>query len=328
MKFERFVDKFAILLSEVNPDTISKDVYCIQYLKHIQQNAVYYLSIYANVFNYITEMRQQTPSKISLMDFGCGNGVAGLFAVYCGFKKVYLSDSDHTFIASANNLATILNLDAVIVHGSFEVIDFSDIDALMATDVIEHIYKTELLFQKIFSDNPDLKILLTTASNPYNVLQKTKIRKLQIQDEVYGNTAGQLLGHTHVSYQQMRADLIRKWYPGKEIEESLVSATRGLAGEDLKEAIRIYYSTGVLPVPASGTNTCHPVTGSWTERWLTTSEWKSLMDACGLQYDMLPGYYNTEALGVKKILKNALNRLISVTGLRYAPWIYIQASKK
>ena len=47
MSFQKYITPFASILSTIEPDALSNDIYANKYLTHLLENKAYYLSIYA-----------------------------------------------------------------------------------------------------------------------------------------------------------------------------------------------------------------------------------------------------------------------------------------
>lgn len=325
---QKTIYQFLQLISTVDKQSVTDDYYCSNYFSHLLKNGEYYLTLFHRVLNTVVLQCNKQPYHLSLIDFGCGNGWLGLYAKYCGFKKVVLIDNNEVFATAALNLSRKLNIDVEVICGDENQITYIKADALVATDVMEHIYDLPQFLQSIDQINSKMVSVFTTASNPWNPMVVKKLKALQIQDEFHGNEGGDLMGDAHPSYVSLREKIIRANMPDAENLENLVNATRGLAVKDLKDAILKYMDSGRLPKPAPGVNTCHPITGSWTERIYSTKEIHTIFIANGSNYEISPGFYNTFNGGVKSVLKKVLNWLIPIFGKRIAPWIMISRYKK
>jgi 2-polyprenyl-3-methyl-5-hydroxy-6-metoxy-1,4-benzoquinol methylase len=325
---EKNIQSFLQLLSTVDQQSVTDDYYCSNYFSHLLKNGEYYLTLFHQVLNTVVLQCKKQPHQICLIDFGCGNGWLGLYAKYCGFNKVVLIDNNEVFATAALNLSRKLNIDVEVICGDENQLTHFRADALVATDVMEHIYDLPQFLQSIDQINSNLVTVFTTASNPWNPMVVKKLKALQIQDEWHGNKGGDLMGDAHPSYHSLREKIIRTNMPDAENIENLVMSTRGLAGKDLHDAVINYTESGRLPKPAPGVNTCHPITGSWTERIYSTKEIHTIFTASEFDYEISPGFYNTFNGGVKSVLKKVLNVLISIFGKRIAPWIMISRYKK
>jgi hypothetical protein len=75
--------------------------------------------------------------------------------------------------------------------------------------------------------------------------------------------------------------------------------------------------------PLDKFNTCHPETGSWTERILSINDYKSTFQSCGFVLTVNSGFYNEHKKGLKKIMFQGINLLVTIFGMRFAPFIIL-----
>jgi len=258
----------------------------------------------------------------------------GIFAKYCGFGKVIINDIDNDFLAAARTLSQNLNItiDKFVVGDTHQIIlETASMkpDAIMATDVIEHIYDLNDFLIALRSINPQMISVFTTGSNPENYFKVKKLRKLQFKDEHEGSSPedAELFGNRlHRSYFEIRKEIIKNYF--QEAPETLVDnltmLTRGMQQKDIMIAIDNYRYSKVLPKkPADKYNTCHPHTGSWTERILTLEEYADLFHKAGFACKVHPGYYNSFNKGLKNILLRLVNQSIPTFGMKLAPFIFL-----
>jgi hypothetical protein len=171
--------------------------------------------------------------------------------------------------------------------------------------------------------------VFTTGSNPENYFKARQLMKLQLRDELIGgNTDDALLfGHeAHESYLKIRENIIRNIAP--ELEENtiltLAKLTRGNNRNDIIIAVKNYQSNHELPqLIDHPTNTCHPETGSWTERLMPISTYKSIFQQHRFSLHISAGFYNQYQSGIKGICLQVLNKILWIFGLRLAPFIFL-----
>lgn len=169
--------------------------------------------------------------------------------------------------------------------------------------------------------------VFTTASNPGNLFKVRYLEKLQLKDELVGSDPADFVlagAEPHESFLQMREKIIRANFPFLPVEQcSLLAAqTRGLKKEDIIIACEHFLSTAELPVPEKNSNnTCHPVTGSWTERILSLSEYRKLYSKYGFSLRVKSGFYNSYGTGTKRAVNKILNFVVKLTGKNTAPFI-------
>ncbi len=332
------ISGFSVLLDKVEVENISDSIYCRKYLAHLLENNSYYLEIYAGVLYKILSSSKKEISTLSLIDFGAGNGLLGLFAKYCGFGKIFIVDVDPKFMAAAENLSNQLrlNIDGFISGDIHAVADFlkSNVpDAIAGTDVIEHVYDLDDLFLSIRNMNPEMISVFTTASNPKNFLKVSSLRKLQRRDELVGGNPSdfQLFGEDpHESFLMIRKKIVKNsgvQLTNNEIEK-LAIATRGLNQADILESVELYRSNGKMPTPPTHTNTCNPLNSSWTERILPLNEYQALYSRHGFLIKVDNGFYDEHKKGLKKILNTILNIAVRIFGISFSPFIIFVGTKK
>lgn len=336
--FKAFISDFEKRLSNIIVDGISPELYCRKYLSHLVLHKKYYLAIYADVLNKLIQQSSKVKEEILLIDFGAGNGLLGIFAKCCGFKKVIINDIDDKFVNASRKLAEQLDIkiDGFITGDINSVQSYfkNDMpDAVIATDVIEHIYDLDGFFAGIKNMNPSMITVFTTASNPFNPFKVNELKKIQMKDELKGGDPGDhiLFGESPLEpFLKIREQVIKKNYPAltdKEIS-ILATETRGMVEHDIIAAVDKYKLSGKLPVPANGLNTCNPLNGSWTERILSPEAYFSLYSNAGFTCKFYAGFYNDYEGGLNSFAKKMLNAGITTFGKRISPYIVIVGFKK
>lgn len=316
----------------LNVDGLTISDYSRRYLSHLQKHRLYFLSIYAEVLDNVLLHSSKKMQEISLIDYGAGNGLLGIFAKYCGAKQVILCDHDPNFVNAAMNTAKALSIEADKflkgeINSLVESVNQSGIDAVVGTDVIEHIYNLDDFFAGIQKINPRMVTVFTTASNPGNYFKVRQLKRLQIKDEYHGSEPGDFIlagAEKHESFLQIRVDIVRSGFPGLSARQYdlLAEQTRGLNKEDIQKAVRQYLANGTVPVPEENScNTCNPITGSWTERVLPLKFYEVLYKKYGFRLEVESGFYNDLEPGPKKIVNKIRNLVIKLTGKNTAPFI-------
>ncbi|MEO6355042.1 MAG: class I SAM-dependent methyltransferase [Ferruginibacter sp.] len=335
--FKEYITAFEARLDHIIINDISPELYCKKYLVHLLQHKKYYLSIYADVLQKLIQHAAKKKAHIVLLDFGAGNGLLGIFAKFCGFKKVFVNDIDAKFVQAAKCLSDQLKIkidgfitgDIAAVKAYFKS---EPPDAIAGTDVIEHIYSLEDFFATIQQMNPSMITVFTTASNPANFLKVSSLRKLQLKDELEGGTPDDhvLFGETALQpFIKIREEIIRKHYNNLTdvIIKELAKATRGKNEPDIVAAVKEYNISGKMPLPpADKTNTCNPINGSWTERVLPLADYSRMYNSYGFSIQFYKGFYNVYEGGIKKYFKKIINATIAILGNTIAPYIIIVGS--
>ena len=333
-RFHQEIKSFSVLLSQNELSFHLDNDYCNRYLQHLIHNRLYYLEIYALVFEKVLSNSNLNKEIMSIIDYGAGNGLMGIFAKHCGFGKVIINEIDKAFLLASQLLAEKLriNIDKFI-EGDISVVKRETIelkpDAIVATDVIEHIYCIDDFFATLKSMNPQIISVFTTGSNPENYFKVKKLRQIQLKDELEGGAPDDfmLFGHEpHKPYFEIRKAMISELLKNEEnnLLNQLASKTRGLQKNDILSAIVTFQKSGILPnEPTDKFNTCHPETGSWTERILSLNEYKRIYKSNGFVLSVSAGFYNQNKKGLKKIMFQGANLMISIFGMSFAPFIIL-----
>ena len=189
------------------------------FLAHLLLYKRYYLHIYASVLEHALKNTDQAKEEIILIDYGAGNGLLGLFAKFCGFKRVFINDHNKVFCEAVERLSIAIDVspDNIIVGDIDAVVQFflteEQPTAIVGTDVIEHIYDLSYFFRIINKINSSIISVFTTASNPFNKYKVHQLKQLQYKDEYIGNSpeADPLFGEARMeAFIKIREDIIRK----------------------------------------------------------------------------------------------------------------------
>lgn len=326
---------FENLLSVVDTDRLDINPYAKRYLQHILAHQKYYCRIYVHLLNLALQHTVKRREEICLVDYGAGNGVMGLLAKYAGFGKVFINDLNGDFIVAANKLSQAMGIfPDGFIEGDIEQVkkrfENSSLDIIVGTDVIEHIYHLQHFFATVKEINPAVVTVMSTACNPANYFKTRGFKKLQVKDELYGGSPGDnvLFGETVLEpFIEIRRKMIAS-FAGSKLSASEVNElsiyTRGLRKEDIEKAVEKYSHAKILPVTLSHpTNTCHPVTGSWSERLLSVEEYTAIYTAAGFEVKFYDGFYNAYENNFKSILLTLLNAAIPFTAHHLSPFITI-----
>ncbi|HRD58072.1 MAG TPA: hypothetical protein PK504_08470 [Ferruginibacter sp.] len=337
--FKTKIVSFAPLLEQLGSTDEAMSAYSNRYLQYLIRHKIYYLNIYATVLELAIQHSQKSIEEISLIDYGSGNGLLGMFAKYCGCKKVFLCDTAINFIEASKNTAAKLQLQVDgFIHGGTD--DFKNnfpeekIDCTIGTDVIEHIYNLSHFFSSLKQLNSQMVTVFTTASNPKNFLKLRKLIAMQLHDELEGGHPSdfELAGEeSHLPYLQMRKNIIETMLPGlpENIILKLAQLTRGKIKDDIEAEVQRYHTLGEWPAaPQDLWNTCHPITGSWSERILTLNEYNIIYSAHGFQLELSNGFYDAYGKTPKHIFNYFRNLLIKIMGIKIAPFITLTGFKK
>jgi len=334
--FYSYINGFEKKLKKIELNQLSCSPYAKRYLHHLLQNSTYYLSIYAHVLNHAVHNASLPASQMTLLDYGSGNGLLGMFAKYAGFGKVYLCDIDTAFVEASQELSTMLAepISGFVTGGLKELLlqhPSTKPDVIVGTDVIEHIYDLNVFFADLQRMNSQLISVFTTASNPDNPIKTASLKKLQIKDETVGGDPSDFAlagAEKHEAFVKMRAQIIRTAFPAL-TENSIVLlavATRGLYKPAIIQAVNTFLNDGKMPVLPIGENTCHPLTGSFTERIIPIYSYQKIYSKARFNCHVYNGFYNSHAKGVKKFINPILNMFVKILGRKIAPFITLKGS--
>lgn len=339
-KIESYIPNFEVLLLKVNPTTVSENAYAISYLTDLISHCKHYLKIYSVVLEKALE--NKNVANTALLDFGTGNGLLAIFAKFCGVKYVFASDVNSDFIEAAKKLSHQLNIeiDGWIIGNENALIDYfadTKIDVVVGTDVIEHIYNLDHFFKVLLQLNSSIISVFTTASVAENFFKSRKLKQLQIKDELEDSNAFQASYNNEFagqSFLEIRKKIIAAYHPAlaeNEIEK-LAIATRGLIKNDIELVVNNYLVNHKIPnTILHATNTCDPITGSWTERLLTVNEYRKIYLASNMQLSVFNGFYNVcEGATLSKAVKTILNfylKKFPSWGIKLSPIIFLVGKK-
>ncbi len=335
---KQYISSFAAQLNQVNVDVLKMGDYEKGYLSHIINSSTYYTSIYAHLLSLVLQYTGKDKLSISLVDYGAGNGLLGIFAKYCGFGKVYINDLGKGATDAATELSNHLSItvDGFITGDTENLVSFfkecDRPDVITGMDVIEHIYNLDIFFSLLQSINPNMLTVLSTGANADNPKKAREFMKQQMVDELEGGVSedNPLFGGATQPFIKLREAIIKEAAPLLTTLENqqLAKATRGLIKEDIIIAVKQYLFNKTLPSEISHpTNTCEPYTGSWSERLLKVKEYKTLYARHGYRLEAYSGFYNSYGKSFRYILKKMANLVIKATGYRFAPFITLVGYK-
>jgi len=326
--FYPYIAGFREMILRTDVRLMTDQPYPTYYFEQLKSTLDYTLHIYADLLHQTINQTTLNISECHLIDYGAGNGLLGLFAKYAGFKAVMINERDPEFLSFSKRLAAFhhIDIDHFSGHDLLEeantFLDFKP-HVLVANDVIEHIYNLDLFFERCKWLNPNLVSGFTTASNAMHPIKSRKLMSLQRKDEFEGNHGP---FEPHRPFFEIRQSIIKALLPS--LDQSTVNEwtkrTRGLHRKDIELAVTRWKKTGNMPLTIQHpTNTCHPETGSWTERLLPISVYQSIAEKSGFQCFVQPGYYNVNHPPIQKIIAHILNKTIQITGKRWAPFLFL-----
>ena len=302
------VNRMLELLKTVKPRELDISSYSRKALRRTLDATEYYLEIFNKVLDRVLQLCAMSPEETILVDYGGGHGLLSIMAKMSGFKKVIYVDNNPDAVQTQHELSERMGFapDVVIEGDSGMLLRWCNDNqvtpnALVSTDVIEHIYVLDTFFADLQALSPNMKMVFTTASNPYNKDVVHRLQKAMDKDE-----KGSRLSK---GFWQLRRDHVKKLHPDMpdKLLDFWADNTRGLTYEDVARAVESQ-SPNLLN---DKHNTCDPATGSWTERILPEDDYRQLLLPYGKSLLVLPGHYNTHCRGPKAWVKRRRNRRIS-----------------
>ncbi len=309
-------------LAFVKVGRISKNELVLGYLKKILEQQDYYLKIFSWILEAALQQTQKGISEISLLDFGCGNGLFAIYAKHCGFKKVYACDFNIDFVNATKILANEVGiyLDDVFASNEDELFNQCiniNLDIIVGTDVIEHIYNLDTFFANIHRINTNMITAFTTASVYENYFKRMALYRLMYQDEYISSNILEATAkdeYAGLAYLNIRQMIISKAFPTLQNEEiiQLAKVTRGFRKDDIIKHVNYYIENKTIPKQLKNKhNTCDPITGNYTERIMQMNEYKNIYTSNGFNLIIKTGFYAASKNVFKGFIQKCLNIFIS-----------------
>jgi 2-polyprenyl-3-methyl-5-hydroxy-6-metoxy-1,4-benzoquinol methylase len=227
-------------------------------------------------------------NELVIMEYGAGMGSLFLLAKMIGCKTLIYNDILPDMAVAAELISKYLEIPVdLFIAGdhnyTIEVLRERGIqcDIILSRNVVEHIYDLDDFYGSMAASQPDALIYFSTTANYHNPAMLWYHKKLHRTSEQ--------------QYFQKRKDKIVKAIPGiaPQVADKLALATRGLAMNDLEEAINNFERHERLPDPAIHyTNTCDPDDGVWMEHIIPVAEYKK-----NCRTAWLPSYHTACLLG-------------------------------
>lgn len=316
-------------LRSVDVDSLGMPYHCLVYFKTSHSKRLFFsIETSAHLLYRAISMTGKMPGDVVVMDYGAGVGTLYLLAKHIGCRQVIYNDHLEDWKNSAALIATAIgiDIDLYIVGDITESLDELDrrnirCDIITSRNVIEHIYKLEDFYSAIFDRQPQAIIFSSTTANRNNPASLAK----------------HILWHRKWEkvFHGKRMVTIERESPGMHADKmkALAVATRGLGGEDLKEAIDRFRKTGALPDPSKHrSNTCDPSNGVWAEHLLSAKEYRDLIGENRYDIHFAPGFwdthYNRAYMNAAGKFFNGIIRRGGALAMKVAPFIYVIATPR
>jgi|GEM_PF-6534069 len=329
-------------IQHIDPSIITCCSYHRSYFQRIQKDAPYFVKVWEHILYYAKKAINKKTKEAHFFDFGCGQGLFGIFAKKSGWGKVSLMDMNSHCVENAKTLCKYSGLENISIgYGKEEnVADFfsqtAKPDVLVSTDVIEHVYNISEMLTLFKKALPNTMLIFTTGAVAENPLRNRMMMKVQVEDELKGTDVLQTATdnpYGGLNFREVRKNIIKETDTENRLTETelneLAIKTRGQNREDVIASVYKYFKTGKMPLELRHpTNTCDPISSSWTERLLTVNEYKEIFEQNGYTLQIIPGYYNDLTnKGLKKISLKLLNIFVQFFKLpQYSAYLMLIAT--
>lgn len=309
-------------LAALDPDRLDLSDYNRKYLARYQRKLCINIQKFAYVLVWSLAGSSKRLERTVLLEYGGGSGILSLLAKECGIGTVIYNDIYDVSCIDAETIgqATGNRADHYVCGDIDDVADSLkrnsiSCDAIVSSDVIEHIHNIEVFFK-----NPVMRRLLIKQQ-----------KQVEYEDREY--SSGHKKRDSLKSYLSIRRDIIRDCSDGllsNDEVEKLARMTRGMIDPLIRSTVFTYLESKELP-PAIGhpTNTCDPKTGNWADRLVDPSELMAELSRMGFNVEMQAGRYGRPNGLVRQIVAGILDLVITLSrrpNLVLAPYFLIHGS--
>jgi 2-polyprenyl-3-methyl-5-hydroxy-6-metoxy-1,4-benzoquinol methylase len=316
-------------LVNVDANSLGMPEHCLAYFTSSHSKRLFFSTeTSAHILYRAIRLSGKSPAEVVVMDYGAGVGTLFLLAGMIGCKKIIYNDHLEDWRLSAELIANAIDvkIDQYIVGDIDDCLDQlersrTQCDIITSRNVVEHIYKLDKFFTSIYYKQPGALIFSSTTANKKNPAAAIKHKLWHSRWEKI--------------FHGKRLVAIERQSPGMTLfrKQKLAKATRGLAVDDLHNAIQDFRKTGDLPDPSVfGSNTCDPANGVWAENLLSLKMYRRLINENRYIVSFAPGFWDTHYKNnYLNTTARMLNKIISKGGIlamMLAPFIYIIARPK
>lgn len=310
-------------IKEVSPSIISCCDYHRSYLMRLQKDAGYYLHFYRQLLIFAEkQLNEKSKEQAVIWDFGCGQGLLGATASLSGWGKIGLIDMNEHCVENARKIKDYLKLNEIYLEVGDEnflqqlALKTGSPDVIVSTDVIEHVYEIGTFLSRMKLAAPKASLIITTGAIAENPLRARPMIRLQVADEYHVTDELQTTeGNPYAGqpFLKVRYSIIEDFDTANQIDkkdkEELAKLTRGMNKADIQKATQQFLQNQGFPeLLKHPTNTCDPISSSWTERLMTKEEYTEQFRQSGYEVSFHSGYYNdVTSKGLKKTVLKMMN---------------------
>jgi len=287
------------------------------YLGRHQNRKFFSVQTAAELLYRSLKLKNIAVSNATVMDYGGGLGSLFLLAKMIGCKTVIYNDIRADMAEAAQIISNYLkiSIDYFIAGDHKQTLSFlkeKDIhcDIILSRNVVEHIYDLKDFYRDMSALQPNALIYFSTTANyhnPGNLWYHRRIHR-----------------HFEKEYLSGRKERIKKLLPdiAEDALSRLGAATRGLALQDLENAIENYKISGAMPDPSvHHTNTTDPNTGVWAEHVIPKWEYQDIIRSCGYRLTIIPAFWDTHYKSpFKNVLGKTMNYFTKILGPKAGLW--------
>ena len=160
----------------------------------------------------IDTLKKNLPAQSVVLDVGCGNGVISRNLGRCGYN-VFGIDVSEKAIFKAKELNEFPNVNFDVISAEQLVADGNKYNAIICSEVLEHLNKPEDLLKTLYRSLTDDGVLIVTVPNgmgPRELFVTKPVIRLQKQDKFIWHTIlkiKKLFGYTGTTVQSSASDL-------------------------------------------------------------------------------------------------------------------------
>lgn len=313
-------------IQNLNSQELQLSDYGVNYFKTHINSLQYLFQMYTFMLDTLQKKVQKPFSEILLIDHGAGIGILSLLCATLKIKVIH-NDVYRVICNDAKQLSLALELPFLDYHhgNTIDLVQFCksksyNVDAIISSEVIEHIYDIDQFFFQLKALNKNLHFVFGTSANEKNYFRRKKLMNQQYIAEHIGfkDFEGRKQKDTITAFLKVRAQLIRESFPklpDSEVE-LLAKRTRGKQKKAILNSVFEYTFSGNLPQKIThATNTCDPLTGNWTEHLMNPYDLQKKLTNLGFKTQIKAGFYGSENdFFVSRTLKMILNFIIKISG--------------
>ena len=178
----------------------------------------------------IKAIQKTVPSNGTILDVGCGNGIISHAIGSLGFS-VYGIDSSEKAILEARQGMGLSNIQFRVMDAGQLASDGNRYDAIICSEVLEHLGNPEALLRTLFRCLNDPGILVVTVPNgkgPREILVTRPLQNLEMKNNRLWKSIKKIksvLGYTGTTLQSSATDLTHLQFFTKKALERLAADT-------------------------------------------------------------------------------------------------------